>query len=102
MAYDALVYVANWPKARVAHWKLLLKARAVENQAYCLGVNRIGHDGNDYAFTGDSAVADYMGKVLVTATDQPALLTAVLEKEGLDRYREKFPVWRDADAFSIS
>ena len=99
--YDVLVYVANWPKARVEHWKLLLRARAVENHAYCLGVNRIGQDGNDYAFTGDSAVIDFMGKVLTTATDQPAMLTATLRKEPLQQYREKFPVWQDADDFSL-
>lgn len=99
--YDILLYVANWPEARVSHWKTLLQARAIENQAYCLGVNRVGTDGNGFAYSGDSAAVDYMGKVLTTATGEAKLLTARLEKEGLDRYRQKFPVWQDADEFTI-
>lgn len=99
--YDVLLYVANWPEVRVSHWKTLLKARAIENQAYCLGVNRVGTDGNGVVYSGDSAAIDYMGTVLATATREAKLLNVSLDWKGLERYREKFPVWQDADPFRI-
>lgn len=96
-AYDLLVYVANWPAVRAAHWKTLLQARAIENQAIVLGVNRTGVDGKEIAYTGDSMIVDHVGEVLVTARNQPQLLTAVLDGTEMSRWREKFPAWRDAD-----
>lgn len=100
-AYDILLYVANWPEKRIAHWSALLKARAIENQAYCLGVNRVGEDGNGIAYSGDSAIINYVGEVLATCTGKPALLTATLDKEALVHYRERFPAWQDADGFRL-
>lgn len=99
--YDLLVYVANWPERRVSHWKTLLQARAIENQSYVIGVNRVGEDGNGIAYSGDSAVVDALGKVLCTATDQIQVLRAVLHRESQDQYREKFPAWKDADSFTV-
>lgn len=101
LGYDVIFYVANWPAIRVSHWKLLLKARSVENQAFCLGVNRIGEDGNEIAYSGDSAIVDYLGKVLSTSSGESRLLTARLDRAGLERYREKFPAWQDADDFNL-
>lgn len=95
--YDLLVYVANWPAVRVSHWSLLLKARAIENQAYTIGVNRVGEDGNGIPYSGDSAVVDPKGNVLVEGRLQEQLLKARLDGEAMEAYRKKFPVWMDAD-----
>ncbi len=101
LAYDVLLYVANWPEVRVAHWNTLLLARAIENQAFCLGVNRVGTDGNGIVYSGDSAVIDYTGRILAAAKGEAKLLMATLDGQNMMRYREKFPVWRDADGFMI-
>lgn len=99
-AYDLLVYVANWPSVRVAHWKALLQARAIENQACVLGVNRTGEDGNGVPYSGDSMVLDHLGAVLDTAHMEARLLKATLDGEAMVKWRKKFPVWRDADALN--
>ena len=101
-AYDALLYVANWPAARVAHWDALLKARAIENAAYCIGVNRTGTDGNEVAYCGHSAAYNFKGNAIFEANEQQQVVGgAVLSAAELEKYREAFPVHLDSDAFEL-
>jgi len=95
--YDAAIYVANWPARRAEHWKALLKARAIENLCYVIGVNRVGTDGNGLAYSGDSTIIDPIGNTLFTIHKEPALRTATLSKEILENWRRDFPAWMDAD-----
>ena len=99
--YDLLLYCANWPAVRVDAWLSLLKARAIENCAYVAGVNRVGADGNGIAHSGQSVVYDYKGGVLNELSDEEQLCTVSLSLERLRRFREKFPVWKDADRFDV-
>ena len=96
-AYDAAIYVANWPARRAEHWKALLKARAIENLIYVIGVNRVGADGNGLAYSGDSTVIDPVGNILFAIHDEPAVRTATLSREILENWRREFPAWMDAD-----
>ncbi|HOI26991.1 MAG TPA: nitrilase-related carbon-nitrogen hydrolase [Paludibacteraceae bacterium] len=101
-AYDLLVYVANWPTSRVSAWNVLLVARAIENQAYVCGVNRVGMDDFGSDHNGCSAVYDFKGNALIKLEDGLEKLTVVeISKEELDRFRKKFPVYRSADRFEI-
>jgi omega-amidase len=95
--YDIAIYVANWPARRAPHWKLLRAARAVENQSYVIGVNRVGQDGNGLAYCGDSAIIDPMGNILFQQADTPCLHTATLNYDRVKEYRETFAAWQDAD-----
>jgi len=99
--YDLLVYVANWPAARAEAWRQLLRARAIENQAYVVGVNRVGADGNGVAHRGDSAAIDPLGRTLVEGGDVPALLNVALDHASLAAFRERFPAHLDADRFTL-
>lgn len=99
--YDLLIYVANWPERRSHAWKTLLQARAIENQCYVVGVNRVGNDGNNIAHSGDSMVIDPLGEVLYHKNGEEDIHTIALDKTHLDTVREKFPFWKDADDFSI-
>ncbi len=96
-SYDLLVFVANWPQARSAHWKTLLAARAVENQCYVVGVNRVGKDGNGLSYSGDSSIIDPQGNVLLEIAQKPFTVTQALSRQALTDYRAAFPVWMDAD-----
>ncbi|WP_239952853.1 amidohydrolase [Pantoea sp. Z09] len=101
--YDLALYVANWPAPRALHWQALLLARAIENQAYVAGCNRVGSDGNQHHYSGDSQIISPQGEILSAA--QPgaqARLDATLSREALDAYRARFPAWRDGDAFTLS
>jgi predicted amidohydrolase len=101
-AYDLLVYPASWPAPRKEVWQMLLPARAVENQAYVCGVNRTGTDGTGLAYHGGSAVYSPKGELLATAGHEPELIrTCTLNKNMLNSFRTKFPVWQDADTFQI-
>jgi predicted amidohydrolase len=100
--YDVLIYVANWPEKRIQAWKTLLQARAIENQCYVVGVNRVGDDGNNIHYSGDSMVVDPLGEVLYHKKDEENIFTVTLDKDQLDEVREKFPFWRDADEFIIA
>ena len=100
--YDLLIYVANWPAARHSAWQRLLPARAIENLCYVAGVNRIGPDGHGIEYTGDSVVRDWRGEALVRFGSEPAVQTAVLERESLERFRDKFPAQLDADDFELA
>ena len=99
--YDLLIYVANWPERRVHAWKTLLQARAIENQCYVVGVNRVGNDGNNFYHSGESMVVDPMGDVLYTKAHDEDVFTVTLHKEKLDEVRNKLPFWKDGDNFMI-
>lgn len=100
--YDVLVYVANWPERRSHAWKTLLCARAIENQCYVIGVNRVGRDGNDIYYSGNSLVIDPMGEVLYHMADEEDIFTITLEKDRLEEVRSKYPFLKDADDFRIT
>jgi len=99
--YDVLIYVANWPERRSHAWKTLLCARAIENQCYVIGVNRVGKDGNDIYHSGNSMVIDPLGEVLYHMADEEDIFTITLQREHLENVRSKFPFWKDGDSFSI-
>jgi predicted amidohydrolase len=99
--YDLLIYVANWPERRSIAWKTLLVARAIENQCYVVGVNRVGNDGNNIYHSGDSMVVDPLGEILYYKKDEEEIATTTIDKAHLQVVREKFPFWRDADRFLI-
>lgn len=99
--YDLLVYLANWPSARHHVWKTLLVARALENQCWCIGVNRTGRDGMDLNYLGDSGVIDARGKAYWTGADQ-GVLEYSLSLTDLHDFRRKFPVLRDRDSFTLN
>lgn len=99
--YDVLIYVANWPERRSHAWKTLLQARAIENQCYVVGVNRVGNDGNGLAHSGDSMIIDALGETLYHEKEKEDVFTITLQKENLDTVREKFPFWKDADEYMI-
>ena len=98
--YDALIYVANWPKPRIQAWDALLKARAIENMAYCIGVNRIGSDGLGYEYTGHSAAYDFLGNQLAYS-EQEEILYVTLDREHIISTREKLRFLEDRDEFSL-
>jgi len=99
--YDVLVYVANWPERRSHAWKTLLQARAIENQCFVIGVNRVGNDGNNIYHSGESMVVDPMGEVLYTKAHDEDVFTITLHKEKLEEVRTKLPFWKDGDNFMI-
>ncbi len=99
--YDVLIYVANWPERRNHAWKTLLQARAIENQCYVVGVNRVGKDGKDIYHSGDSMVVDAMGEILYTKAHEEDIFTITLQKDKLEETRTKLPFLKDADDFFI-
>lgn len=99
--YDLLIVVANWPERRNHAWKTLLQARAIENQCYVVGVNRVGNDGNNIYHSGDSMIVDAMGEVLYTRAKEEAVFTVTLQKDKLEEVRKKLPFLEDADDFTI-
>lgn len=99
--YDLLIYVANWPERRSHAWKTLLCARAIENQCFVAGVNRVGKDNKNVYYSGDSLVIDPLGQVLYHMPDAEDVFTITLQKEEVDKVRTQFPFWKDADAFTI-
>ncbi len=101
LEYDAALFVANWPDKRSHHWKTLLSARAIENQSYVIGVNRIGTDGNGVAYSGNSTVLDFEGNVMVDMGNSECIRTVELSIDDLKEYRESFPAWKDADSITL-
>ncbi len=99
--YDLMLCVANWPSGRAHHWRSLLMARAIENQTYVVGVNRVGKDGNGLDYSGDSLAIDFLGELLV---DKPNewVETLVFDQQALTAYRQRFRAWEDADEFVIN
>lgn len=99
--YDALLYVANWPKTRINAWDTLLKARGIENMCYAIGVNRVGLDGNNLEYTGHSAVYNVLGDQLAFAKTKETILTATLDKHHLSQTRARLPFLEDKDDFKL-
>jgi len=99
--YDVLYYVANWPARRHQVWETLLSARAIENQAYVLGTNRVGIDGVGVGHVGGSCAIDPKGSMIHLLDDQPGIITSALDLNLLREFRDKFPAWKDADRFTI-
>lgn len=100
--YDLLIFCANWPESRSHVWKQLLVARALENQSYVCGVNRIGTDGNGLNHAGDSCLINAYGKALTSIEHgAEAIETVSIDLGSLQHFREKFPVWKDADLFEL-
>lgn len=101
-AYDCAIYIANWPASRSLHWETLLKARAIENQAYVIGVNRVGVDNKGYEYSGNSLAISPKGVDLCSIPENKEVAETVsLDKEKLLSYRERFPFVLDADVFKI-
>lgn len=99
--YDLLICVANWPERRNHAWKTLLQARAIENQCFVAGVNRVGKDGNNIFHSGDSMIVSPMGEVMYTRANDEEVFTMTLQKETLEEVRQKLPFLEDADDFII-
>jgi omega-amidase len=99
--FDVVVYVANWPEKRSHAWRTLLQARAIENQCFAIGVNRVGHDGNNIYHAGHSMVVDAMGEVLFEQVHDETIHTITLHKQRLDEVRHKLPFLKDRDTFHI-
>lgn len=99
--YDCLLYVANWPQRRISAWNTLLKARAIENVSYTLGVNRTGNDGHGVYYNGDTSAYDYQGNQLANSSDTEEILLVELDKKGLDAFRVSFPALMDGDPFHL-
>lgn len=94
-AYDVILYVANWPQKRITHWKTLLKARAIENQSYVVGVNRVGMDGKDLKYTGESMLVDALGMELPCKESEEEVKIVQLSQEELKQIREVLPFLKD-------
>ena len=101
MDYDLAIFVANWPAPRRQPWRTLLRARAIENLSYVIGVNRVGVDGNDLPYAGDSAVIDPVGEALVELGSLEQVVTVKIDPAPLLAHRERFPAWMDADEFTL-
>lgn len=99
--YDLALYVANWPSARAYPWKTLLRARAIENLCFVVGVNRVGSDGNGLHYSGDSAVIDFLGHPVSECMDEPVVVTTTLQAAELLAHRQRFPALQDADGFEL-
>ena len=99
--YDVLIYVANWPERRSHAWKTLLCARAIENQCYVVGVNRVGKDANGVYHSGDSMVIHPLGEVLYHMAHEEEAFTITLQKQELTEIRKQLPFLKDADQFRI-
>jgi len=99
--YDLLVYTANWPASRNFTWETLLKARAIENLSYVAGVNRLGIDGRQIDYVGNSMLIDFKGQEIKNAGSDPQVITAGISLAELHAFRQKFPAYLDADSFEI-
>jgi omega-amidase len=99
--YDLMLIVANWPERRALHWRTLIPARAVENQSYIIGVNRVGHDGNEIYHSGDSTCIDPNGNVVYYKRDEEDLYTFSIIGDELVKTRRAFPFLKDADKFEL-
>jgi omega-amidase len=99
--YDLALYVANWPSPRAYPWKTLLRARAIENLCFVVGVNRVGSDGNGLHYSGDSTVIDFLGQPVSECMDEPVVVTTTLQAAELLAHRQRFPALQDADGFDL-
>jgi len=101
LSYDVAVYVANWPTTRIDAWNTLLKARAIENLSYVVGVNRVGLDGNGVEHNGNSSVISPKGEYIYTNEGTESMRTVELSSNSLEAFRDRFPAFQDADDFEI-
>ena len=101
LEYDVLIYSANWPAPRRQAWQALLKARAIENLSYVVGVNRVGTDGNGHRYDGESAAIDFLGEPLSECADAEVVATTTLRADRLVEHRARFPAMLDADRFRL-
>ena len=99
--YDLLIYVASWPDRRIHAWDSLLKARAIENMSYVVGVNRCGIDPTDVSYSGHSQVIDYMGEYLLAPIKEISTQMVTLDKTMIEKARNRFAFLRDADVFEL-
>lgn len=99
--YDMLLVVASWPERRSLHWRTLIPARAIENQAYVVAVNRVGHDGNEVYHSGDSMCIDPNGNVVYYKPNDEDLYTFTINKDEVEKSRRAFPFLKDADDFKL-
>ncbi len=99
--YDLLLYVANWPSRRGHHWRSLLPARAIENQAFVAGVNIFGSDGNGHDYSGDSAIYDFSGQQILQISGKEGMFNATISLEELQQYRRQLPFLSDGDLFEL-
>lgn len=101
--YDLMIYVASWPAARANHWQALLLARAIENQSWVIGCNRVGEDENGLSYRGDSQIITPEGEVVASALPGEAtVLSATIDRQRVIAYRQGFPAWQDADNFTLT
>jgi predicted amidohydrolase len=99
--YDVLIYVANWPKIRINAWDSLLKARAIENMCYTIGVNRIGEDANQHEYIGHSQAVDFLGNYDIEPQETEGIFITTLDKNLLLETRQKFGFLNDRDVFTL-
>lgn len=99
--YDVLLYVANWPKPRISAWDALLKARAIENMCYTVGVNRIGFDANELEYTGHSQIIDFYGNTMINCESEQGIFIYELDKEAMMTTRQKLNFLKDRDTFEL-
>jgi predicted amidohydrolase len=99
--YDLLFYIANWPEKRIEAWDILLKARAVENLTYVIGLNRVGTDGNNIYYSGNSSIIDPLGRLLEEKQHDEAIITTTLSLNEVRRARQRFAFLNDRDHFEI-
>ena len=99
--YDLMIIVASWPERRALHWRSLIPARAIENQAYVIGVNRVGHDGNEVYHSGDSTCIDPNGNVVYYKRDEEDVYTFSINPDEVKKTRRTLPFLKDADKFTI-
>jgi predicted amidohydrolase len=100
--YDLLLCVANWPAARQSAWQTLLRARAIENQSYVVGVNILGVDGAGVRYVGGSAAHDAQGEFLLDAGTREGVFNLALDRQSLETHRTAFPAWQDADEYALA
>ncbi len=101
MNYDVCIYVASWPAPRDHVWRTLLMARAIENMCYTIGVNRVGHDGNNIDYNGQSLACDAKGQILNDLSDKECQISVSIDLKKLHNFRRTFPVLNDQDTFEI-
>ena len=101
-SYDLLLIVANWPEKRAHHWRTLIPARAIENQSYIIALNRVGHDGNEIYYSGDTTCIDPQGQVVYYKRDEEDLYTFTINKQEVLDTRKEMPFLKDADDFKIT
>ena len=100
--YDVIIYIASWPKTRINAWDILLKARAIENMCYVIGVNRLGVDGNNFEYIGHSQVNDFLGHSILSPQEDQGVFMAKLDREKMIETRIKLPFLKDSDSFKIN